>query len=183
MKRKIQACIPGATVAVALLAAFATKSVEAQCGPGGENAAVPASTPAGAFAEAGDGTVVHLPTGLVWQRCALGQDWTGAACIGTPDALRWDAALTAADLHVQDGAEDWRVPNRNELASIVEDRCHGPALNGTVFPDAADGAYWTGSPVTGQADQAWTVDFAGGAVLPATTAGLRAVRLVRGGQH
>jgi len=25
----------------------------------------------------GDGTVTHTPTGLMWQRCAVGQNWTG----------------------------------------------------------------------------------------------------------
>ena len=41
------------------------------------------------------------------------------------------------------GRNDWRVPNRNELASIVESRCHSPAINGEVFPATPLEWFWT----------------------------------------
>jgi hypothetical protein len=117
----------------------------------------------------------------VWQRCALGQSWDGTTCTGTPDLLSWSAALAAAEAHSQAGFDDWRLPNRNELASIIEDRCFSPAVNAAAFPAAPNDAYWTGSPVTDAIEQAWRIDFADGQIEPASTGTLLVVRLVRGG--
>ena len=77
-------------------------------------------------------------TGLIWMRCSLGQMWDGAACSGTANTYTWQAALQAA-FEINSGASnddgdglagfanetDWRLPNRNELESIVERRCCG----------------------------------------------------------
>lgn len=157
------------------------QSVYAQCAMGNENSWVVATTPASAFEARADGTLLHRPTRRVWQRCALGQSWDGTSCSGAPDLLTWSDALAAADGHQQAGFDDWRLPNRNELASIVEARCFAPALNGVVFPAAPAGTYWTGSPVIEAVDQAWFVDFVDGRVEPSATTIQHAVRLVRGG--
>jgi hypothetical protein len=154
----------------------------AQCIDGVENAAIERATPSEDFLDRPDGAVLHRPTRLIWQRCALGQSWTGTTCSGTADELDWSGALQAARDHVQADADDWRIPNRNELASIVESRCHSPAINGEVFPATPSNWFWTGSPDSANADQAWVVLFADGEVQPAAISGEYAVRLVRGGR-
>ena len=166
-------------VTAGLLVLAAAEVTQAQCAPGKENTDIVASTPAADFEPGSDGTVLHVPTGLIWQRCALGQSWTGTTCSGSAQLYNWQAALQAADAHVQDDASDWRVPNRNELNALVEDRCFGPALNEFVFPEAPGGETWTSSPVTGQQGRAWSVNFEGGAVQPAVASDPRTVRLVR----
>ena len=153
----------------------------AQCAGGNENGFVPASTPSEDFREQADGTVLHTPSRRVWQRCALGQGWDGTTCTGTADRLSWSAALAAAEAHSQAGFDDWRLPNRNELASILEDRCFSPAINVAAFPLAPAEAYWTSSPVTDAIEQVWQVDFIDGRIEPASSSALHAVRLVRGG--
>jgi hypothetical protein len=150
--------------------------------PGGENIAAPEATPTAEFLDFGNGTVLHRPTQLVWLRCAVGQSWTGTGCSGTADVLDWAAALNAADQAADAGHSDWRVPNRNELGAIVETRCHGPSLNGAIFPDSPSTGFWTSSPVSGQAGQAWVVDFDQGALQPQAQDTDQAVRLVRGGR-
>lgn len=172
---------PIAAVGLLLTAALSVGPVHAQCAGGNENTFVPASTPASDFEAQADGTLLHRPTRRVWQRCALGQTWDGATCTGAPTRLNWSAALAAAEDHAQAGFDDWRLPNRNELASIIEDRCFVPALNAAAFPDAPNDVYWTGSPVTATVEEAWRVDFADGLIEPASTGTLHAVRLVRGG--
>ncbi len=160
------------------LLVFASAEVSlAQCRPGNENPDIVASTPESDFEDGMDGTVLHVPTGLIWQRCALGQTWTGSTCTGSAQQYSWEAALQTAD--VQNGQSDWRVPNRNELSALVEDRCFGPALNELVFPEAPGGETWTSSTVTGQPGQAWSVDFDGGAVQAASISDAKTVRLVR----
>jgi len=154
--------------------------LQAQCAGGNSNAAVPASAPLSDFAEQEDGTLRHQRTGLIWQRCALGQSWDGSGCTGIEMQLNWNSALNAADSHIQADQADWRLPNRNELASIIEQHCFGPALDSDAFPSAPVTAYWSSTPVSGAGEQVWSIDFVDGIVLPASTETLQAVRLVRG---
>jgi len=165
-----------------VLGALLSGTAQGQCAGGAGNPSIPLSTPVEDFEEGDDGTVDHLPSRLVWQRCVLGETWNGSACEGTPDLLSWSGALQAADGHVQDGADDWRLPSRNELYAIVEDRCQLPAINGTVFPGAPVGGHWSSSPYAGGTDEAWIVDFDSGRVVPAPEQTLLPVRLVRGGR-
>jgi hypothetical protein len=168
-------------LAMLLGAAALSGTAAAQCAGGNENAFVPASTPSEDFVAQDDGTVLHRPSRRTWQRCALGQTWDGTTCTGTPTRLSWSAALAAAEAHSQAGFDDWRLPNRNELASIIEDRCFSPSINAAAFPAAPVDVYWTSSPVTDGIEQAWRIDFADGLSEPASTGVLHAVRLVRGG--
>ena len=170
------------TIPMALLVAAAAlpSTSIAQCAGGNENGFVPASTPVADFLARDDGTVLHAPSRRLWQRCALGQAWDGASCTGTPDRLSWSAALAAAEAHEQAGFDDWRLPNRKELASIIEDRCFLPAINVAVFPLAPGDVYWTASPLHDGLEQAWRVDFADGRIEAVATSSLHVVRLVRG---
>ncbi|MEN1728469.1 MAG: DUF1566 domain-containing protein [Pseudomonadota bacterium] len=167
------------TAALVLLPLIA----QAQCPGGVENAAIEAATPSDDFRPQADGTVQHFNTRLVWQRCALGQTWDGTTCMGSPLLLDWESALVAARDHVQAGSSDWRVPNRNELTSIIESRCHSPAINGEIFPATPQEWFWSNSPLTGQVDQVWVVLFTDGELQAASVNGLYAVRLVRAGRN
>lgn len=147
---------------------------------GDENPAVPVATPSERFLDLGSGMVRHRPTGLVWSRCAIGQAWTGSECSGESTLLDWTAALSAASNADHAGLTDWRLPNRNELISIIESRCFEPAINGAIFPDTPAASFWTSSPAA--ADSVWQVEFAEGAVFQQPGIEVGAVRLVRGGR-
>ncbi|EOX1532738.1 DUF1566 domain-containing protein [Vibrio cholerae] len=130
------------------------------CANGNENSAITASTPNTAFSDNGDGTVTHHTTGLIWQRCSLGQSWNGSDCIGSADGFTWgDASLAAAAQNTFAGFSDWRLPNKNELASIVEYRCFLPAINSQQFPNAPASWYWSSSPTVIDSRLAWGVSF------------------------
>jgi hypothetical protein len=165
---------------LALIGLLMTGGVAAQCAAGNLNASVPASAPLAEFAERADGTLRHHRTRLVWQRCALGQTWDGAGCVGSPTTLNWSDALDAADGHVQADSDDWCLPNRNELASILKLRCFSPALDAGAFPDAPVTPFWTSTPASVESDQAWVVDFLDGAETRQAIDSLQGVRLVRG---
>ena len=147
---------------------------------GFENLAVPFTTPSEQFLDLGNGTVRHRPTDLVWSRCAVGQTWTGSECSGEPALLDWSDALNTASEADLAGQADWRLPNRNELASIIESRCFEPAINGSIFPDSPAAGFWTSSPA--ETHSAWQVEFAEGAVFQQLDTQAAAVRLVRGGR-
>jgi hypothetical protein len=92
------------------------------------------------FTNNNDGTVTDNLTGLLWLK--------DAGCLGT--AL-WDSALIAANrlghgtCGLSDGstAGDWRLPNVNELESLVDIGQSMPALSaGHPFTGVAD-VYWS----------------------------------------
>ena len=94
--------------------------------------------------------VKDLKTGLIWQRCSLGQTWRGTTCTGTASQYTWQQALQAA----KDAGNGLTLPNIKELSSLANRACYNPAINDTFFPntpfDSGNdyyGAYWSSSPV------------------------------------
>lgn len=152
------------------------------------NNAIPRTTPDQAFSIHDDGTVTHNITGLMWMRCLLGQTWTGTTCSGNAQVYNWAAALYAAEAFSFADYNDWRLPNKNELASLVERACYKPAINTTAFPNAyAEGKVsspnWSSSENPNFSHTAWYVLFDSGTVgVSSYMAGEFFVRLVRGGQ-
>ena len=99
-------------------------------------------------------------TDLVWQRCPVGQTWTGAVCNNTATSYSWTSALQQAK-NIGDG---WRLPNIKELKSLIENACYNPAINLKFFTGTPEDAiYWSSSTNIDDATTAWTVNFADGA--------------------
>lgn len=170
--------------AVLALAAALPARAEVTCA--NQNPAVPATTPTADFTLRDDGTATHAPTGLMWMRCSLGQTWTGATCTGADNTYTWSNALNVAQTVNAGGGyaghADWRLPNKNELASIVEEHCREPAINAAVFPGTPPhGWFWSSSPHAGDSDDAWYVYFGLGHVDGGGKGNSGRVRLVRAG--
>lgn len=73
------------------------------------------------FVDNGDGTVTDTSTGLMWQKV-------------TPrDIYTWEAALTYCETLELAHYEDWRLPTRNELQSIVKYDTSDPAIDTSIF--------------------------------------------------
>lgn len=138
------------------------------------NDAIPANTPDGRFVVDG-GEVTDTKTGLVWQSCSLGQ--MASDCSGTANTYDWQEALQAAEANAL-----WRLPNINELRSILEEKCDSPAINLTIFPNTISSYYWSASPFANGVGASWYVDFSGGKLSWVQNSGSYHVRLVRGGQ-
>ena len=87
------------------------------------------------------------------------------------------------------GASDWRMPDVNELLSIVNNATVNPAIDTNYFPNTSASAIWSSSPLhasnlpTNIMKHAWHVSFDTGYVHYNTTSDNSThVRLVRGGQ-
>ena len=144
---------------------------------------IPNNTPDDRYTLHGDGTVTDTATGLVWQRCSLGQSWNGSTCTGNASTYTWQGALQQGDSNSLAGYSDWRLPNRKELRSIVAYDRYNPAINTTVFPNTPSSWYWSSSPNAWHLlHYAWIVYFDVGADLYPNRSSSAAVRLVRGGQ-
>lgn len=110
-----------------------------------------------------DGTVTDSLTGLVWLK--------DAGCLGAAfwaDALVIVNTLASGNCGLSDGstAGQWRMPNLNEMESLIDVSAANPALPANnPFRNVSNGVYWSSTPyyggVTGSSD-AWPVRLSDG---------------------
>lgn len=151
------------------------------------------------YTDNGDGTVTDEQTNLIWQRCSLGQTWTGKTCDGEPVRVTWEQAVELE----QDG---WRLPTVDELYSLVhctgerresirpdgqyveatDGQCLGdfqqPTINKRVFPGTSKIWFWSSSPYEGLDGYLWFVHFGSGHVGRGDDYYAMHVRFVRDGE-
>jgi len=176
-KVKVNSHMPGLIGFLLLLGSFVAQAQTC-------NIAIPLNSPDSRYQNNGDGTVIDLYTGLMWQRCTAGR--SGVDCTsGNATRFTWEEALQyPSDINASGGyagMNDWRLPNAKELDSLVEYSCINPAINATFFPETSDFLYWSSSPYYSL--RAWSINFAaGGATWYGARTGNNRVRLVRAGQ-
>ena len=87
-------------------------------------------------------------TGIIWQKSyASDKNWQ--------DALSYCENLEYA------GYTDWRLPNKNDLVSLVKYGKYNPASD---FPDMPSSYFWSSSTIAEINDYAWSVEFYSGFV-------------------
>ena len=103
------------------------------------------------YTDNGDGTVFDSVTNLFWQKNTVVKD-------------TWEKALSYCENLEFAGHSDWRLPNRNELASLVD---YSKAETGaeviSSFPDMSPDMFWTSTPGNVEGDS-WIVDMKSGNV-------------------
>ncbi len=143
----------------------------------------PREAPLSRYQLLGDRVYDHN-TGLEWLRCALGQSWDSNRnqCVpdGTATRFSWGEALQTAQATERAGRSDWRLPNKTELASLLDRSCSGPALNERAFPDSALAGIWSSTPTLSEAGYAWQVNSTQGNLISLAASEKLSVRLVRG---
>lgn len=131
------------------------------------------------YTDNGDGTITHGH--LMWKQCAEGQ--IGFDCVGQPihcswiEAMRIPIVANATTAFV--GHSDWRLPTREELASLVMDG-REPAACTEAFPNCPASPFWSssiGSP--GGQHYAWSINFSNGDIGRSFSHRAFSVRLVR----
>ena len=79
------------------------------------------------------------------------------------------------------GFNDWRMPTREELRTIVNSSTFNPAIATGYFPWTVSNWYWSASPWALSTGDAWIVNFNDGSFKADNKGYFFAVRLVRGG--
>jgi hypothetical protein len=102
-------------------------------------------------------TATDAVTGLVWQRHLADQP------------LSWSEAKQYCDCLSLAGHDDWGLPSRLELVSIVDATRQNPSIDAAAFPDTPLEWFWTASAVAEQSDQYWYVAFFDGDTHAAST--------------
>jgi hypothetical protein len=123
------------------------------------------------FEDNGDGTVTDHDIGLIWQQGESAmKDWETSCA--------YCASLSLA------GQSDWRLPNIEELKSIVDYNKYDPAINTTFFPDfpkVKHSYYWSSTTHSNMTSYAGAVLFFSGGVFYGFMGGDHFARCVRGG--
>ncbi len=135
------------------------------------------------FIDNHDGTITDTATGLMWQKCSMGQSYNPATngCDGSANIYTWQEALAVCEDLVLAGYDDWRPPDRNELQSIVDYSRYNPAIDTNYFPGTVSSLYWSSTTNAYITNYAWLVPFHSGCVHFGYKAG-GFVRAVRSGQ-
>lgn len=143
------------------------------------------------FTDNGDGTITDTRTGLMWEK--LSDDGS----IHDKDAtFTWYAAFSTKIATLNStafaGYGDWRLPNINELQSLVNYGTFAPAVHAPFDTGCAAGCtvlncsctemgYWSSTTYQTFPTGAWGVGFETGNVVNGAKAGPGHVRAVRGG--
>ncbi|CAA6826458.1 MAG: Unknown protein [uncultured Sulfurovum sp.] len=121
------------------------------------------------FSKSGN-IVADSSTGLQWQDDAIGSSMT------------WTSAIMHCENLSLDGHNDWRLPNLNELTSLVNDGRINPSIDTTVFENTASSFYWSSTTYVGYTSSAWRVNFYSGNQGYDSKTNSSYVRCVRAGQ-
>ena len=128
------------------------------------------------FVYAGDYTrnneiVTDHSTGLMWQDDRGAKDRT----------YEWSDAIKYCNNLSLGGYSDWRLPNKNELESIVDYTKYKPAID-SAFRNVNSSLYWSSTTFAVSVNGAWGVGFVGGGDDGDDKSDVYYARCVRGGQ-
>jgi len=102
---------------------------------------------AGNFTRNANGVVTDSRTNLEWQ-----DDYSNNIKEAT-----WQSAIDYCENLNLDANSDWRLPNLNELTSLVDDTKYTPAINPTFVNTNSN--YWSSTSVVNNSNDAWVVYF------------------------
>lgn len=116
------------------------------------------------YTDNGNGTVSDSATGLVWQKCTAVSGTTLGNCnTGTLLTYTWSNAISYCSNLTLGGRDDWRLPNINELRSIVEYWGASPSINTIVFPNTPNtngsSFFWSSSTLAFGTKPAWLFNY------------------------
>ena len=116
--------------------------------------------------------VLDNMTGLIWARNA-----------NMGGVMTWSNAIVYCENLTYGGTNDWRLPNRRELLSLIDDEHYSPALpSGHPFAGVQSVFYLSSTTYAANTGYAWGVPLGNGYVSSASKSYTYSVWPVRGGQ-
>ena len=96
--------------------------------------------------DATTGIVTDSTTGLMWQDNEVGT------------LINWQGAIDRCEALTLGTHSDWRLPNINELTSLVDDTRYDPAIS-SEFQNTISNGYWSSTTNAYDTDYAWRLSF------------------------
>lgn len=113
------------------------------------------------YTDNGNSTISDNATGLMWEKCNYGL--SGASCAtGSATKVAWSTATSTCETAVTGGHSDWKLPNINELATLIDyaPADPDPSINATYFPNTKSDDYtWSSTQDIYARPGAWTITF------------------------
>ena len=107
-----------------------------------------------------DHIVIDLSKQIEWLRCSVGQQWDGRTCVGETILMDHNTIAQATIIADEQLGPSWRLPNLEELSSLVCKACEkGKKFYAETFPNTDPRAYWTGEKNFMSKGSYWTVNF------------------------
>jgi hypothetical protein len=132
--------------------------------------AVSGEPPTQYFSDNCDGTIIDANSGLMWQKDTA------------PDICAWQMALSYCENLFLAGQNEWRLPNKNELQTLVDYSRSAPSINTSFFPSTDLYYYWSSTTDAGSLGYSWGINFRYGTAYNVLWKTDRySVRCVRGG--
>ena len=94
-----------------------------------------------------NGTVTDTCTGLMWQKES------------SASSMTYEQAINYCDDKTLGGFSDWRLPEREELRSIVNYNTFEPAIDTTYFPNTKSLPYWSLTHLFTLPEGIWYISF------------------------
>lgn len=147
------------------------------------------------YTDYGNGTVTDNNTGLMWQKCSMGQN-NDSSCSGDAGIYNWyqasgtyDATYNSSSQNVcgslnRGGHTDWRLPTDQELQTIIDYAipCPGSAIRTAYFPNTIASYYWSSTTRANGPYDAWSFHFCSKDNSVFAKSNTYYVRCVRGGE-
>ena len=151
---------PSVTLKTGQTVCYDTSGSPISCAGTGQDAQYTAGQ-ARSYVDNNNGTISDLSTGLMWKKCV--EDLSGSDC--GDDSKSAKSRTQAAQIAICEADNtasytDWRLPNINELASLVDYSTSSPAINQIYFPRTPNGWFWTSTSLApSEASSGWVFDF------------------------
>lgn len=108
-----------------------------------------------------DHLVKNLALRIEWMRCSVGQRWDPEqqTCWGEAVRLNHDEISQVIEQANAQLGEGWRLPDLDELESLVCADCAPPKIDPVLFPNTMPEPYWTSQQNAWSRKNYWTVSF------------------------
>lgn len=108
-----------------------------------------------------DNFVQDLSRNLEWMRCSVGQRWSLEAEICTGNAVQLNhEEIEQVILQANEQlGQEWRLPNTEELESLLCEDCPPPKIDPILFPGTEPMPYWTSERNFLAPRNYWSVNF------------------------
>jgi hypothetical protein len=113
------------------------------------------------------GVVLDGLTGLQWEQAA------------SSPTMNWSAAGTYCAGRNTGSLSNWRLPNVDELQTLVDYTTSSPSINSAAFPSTPSNYFWTSTIYQPSPTNAWIIDFRNGVVVSLDVSNDCFVRCVR----
>ena len=113
------------------------------------------------FWKLSENTVYDWYSGLEWvaDPSEMGGAW---GTPGNPEPMTWDEGIEACNNLNYSGRNDWRMPNSNEIETLIDYGMDHPATSKKTFKNTKSDDYWSSSMTNHGCENEFKPNFAAG---------------------